>query len=218
MRDIKATPHPSATPAAASPARPHTGRRRNDSVRRAVLDAVLDLLGRPDHPPLTMEGIASAAGVGRQTIYRWWPSKGAVVLEALAERARADVPQPDSGSLLGDLDVFLAATFALGADPTTAALLRHIVAEALHDPAVADALQRFTAARRRVLRTILARARDRGELPAEADLDLGVDVAYGVFWYSILVGHSPLTPDAARRLAQAVIAVLRVQHEPSTPP
>ncbi|WP_239338950.1 TetR/AcrR family transcriptional regulator [Frankia sp. CiP3] len=192
----------------AGPARPHTGRRRNEQARQAVLDAVWTLLSRPDRPPLTMEGIAVAAGVGRQTIYRWWPSKGAIVLETLAERARTDVPQPDTGTLLGDLETFLSATFARGADPTAAALLRHIMAEAQQDPAVADTLHRFTSARRDVLRAILAQGRDRGELPTGADVDLGVDIAYGVYWYALLLGHVPLTSEAAHALARAVLAAL----------
>src|SRR6478672_6817511 len=72
-------------------ARPHTGRRRNEAARQAVLDAALRLLVESKGAPITVEAVARAAGVGKQTLYRWWPSKGAVLLDALTDRAGQDV-------------------------------------------------------------------------------------------------------------------------------
>jgi AcrR family transcriptional regulator len=67
--------------------------------------------------------IAAAAGVGKQTIYRWWPSKGAVLLEAMTDLARTSAPTPDSGSLAGDLKTFVSATFrSAGAEPASSRL------------------------------------------------------------------------------------------------
>jgi AcrR family transcriptional regulator len=183
--------------------RPHTGRRRNEAARRAVLEAAADLLGRSGEAT-TVDAIAAAAGVGRQTIYRWWPSKGAVLLEAMTEQARRDVPAVDTGSLLGDLEGFLMATFRAASDAPGRSLLRSVMAQALHDPHAAGVLSRFTEQRRQELRAILSRGQARGQLPSSADLDLAVDQAYGLLWYRILLGHAPLTAEVARRLARTL--------------
>jgi AcrR family transcriptional regulator len=184
-----------------SPRRPHTGRRRNDAAKDAILDAAFRLLSSPETDGLTIDAIAAEAGVGRQTIYRWWPSKGAVVADALARYARAVVPQRDTGSFTGDLAAFLTDSFAGLENEGFARRLRQIVAEAQHDEHVARVLTDFTAVRRAALRTLLERGRAAGELTADADLDMLVDMAYGVLYYRLLVGHAPLDETAARSLA-----------------
>ena len=188
------------------PRRPHTGRRRNDAAQDAILDATFRLLSAPQNEPLTIDAIAAEAGVGRQTIYRWWPSKGAVVVDALARHAQAIVPERDTGSFRGDLEAFLADSFAGLENEGYASRLRQIVAEAQRDEAVAQMLADFTAVRRAALRALLERGRDAGELPPEADLDMLVDMAYGVLYYRLLIGHSPLDKEAARSLAAALTA------------
>ena len=139
--------------------------------------------------------------MGRQTIYRWWPSKGAVVADALVRHARVVVPERDTGSLAGDLTAFLADSFAGLDNGAYADRLRQIVAEAQHDEHVARVLADFTAVRRAALRTLLERGRAAGELAADADLDMLVDMAYGVLYYRLLVRHAPLDEKAARSLA-----------------
>jgi AcrR family transcriptional regulator len=183
------------------PRRPHTGRRRNDAAKDAILDAAFRLLSGPGTDGLTIDAIAAEAGVGRQTIYRWWPSKGAVVADALARHARVVVPGRDTGSFSGDLAAFITDSFAGLENEDLASRLRQIVAEAQHDEHVAAVLADFTAARRSALRALLERGRIAGELSAEADLDMLVDMAYGVLYYRLLVGHAPLDEKAARSLA-----------------
>ncbi|MEV4003650.1 TetR/AcrR family transcriptional regulator [Actinomadura sp. NPDC049753] len=186
--------------------RPHTGRRRNEAARRAILDVAVELLGGTGDTPVTIDTIAAAAGVGKQTIYRWWPSKGAVLLEAVAERAGEDIPVPDTGSLHGDLRAFLRATFRAVGHERTVSVLRHAMAEAQRDPHARDHMRAFIAGRRAVLRGLLERARDRGEVSTATDLDLVVDQAYGVLWYRILVGHAPLSETEADALARGLAA------------
>lgn len=190
----------------ASKPRQHTGRRRNDAVREAILGATLDFIRSGDLHNLTIEAIAQSAGVGRQTIYRWWPSKGAVVAEAMTQLAREVVPDPDTGKLSSDLTAFLAASFAGTQDPRTARMLRQVMSAAQQDEHVAAVLAVFTAQRRSELRAVLARGRDRGELPAAANLDMLTDLAYGFLWYRLLIGHAPLDAPAAGELAAHLIA------------
>jgi AcrR family transcriptional regulator len=187
-----------------TPRRPHTGRRRNEAARAAILDATFRLLSNPANEAVTIDAIAAEAGVGRQTIYRWWPSKGAVAAEALARHARVLVPERDTGSFAGDLAAFLTDSFAGLEQPGLAGRLRQIVAEAQRDEHVAGVLADFTAARRAALRALLERGRTAGQLPAGADLDMLVDMAYGVLYYRLLIGHAPLDAAAARSLAAEI--------------
>ncbi|MFF2148611.1 TetR/AcrR family transcriptional regulator C-terminal ligand-binding domain-containing protein [Kitasatospora sp. NPDC058190] len=187
-------------------ARPHTGRRRNEAAHRAILDAALLLLAESDGTPVTVDAIARTAGVGKQTVYRWWPSKGAVLLDALTDRADQDVPGPDTGALRTDLRAFIADTFDAAQRGTTASALRTLTREAARDPHLAELMQSFTATRRTELRELLSRGRERGELAGDADLDLIVDQVYGVFWYRFLLGHGPLDGAVAERLADSLVA------------
>jgi AcrR family transcriptional regulator len=183
------------------PRRPHTGRRRNDAAREAILEATFRLLSDPGTEALTIDAIAAEAGVGRQTIYRWWPSKGAVVADALVRQARVIVPERDTGSFTGDLAAFFTDSFAGLESEGYADALRQIVAEAQHDEHVAQVLADFTAVRRAALRALLERGRTAGELAADADLAMLADMAYGVLYYRLLIGHAPLDEKAARSLA-----------------
>jgi AcrR family transcriptional regulator len=183
------------------PRRPHTGRRRNDVAQAAILDATFRLLSGPGTEAVTIDAIAAEAGVGRQTIYRWWPSKGAVVADALAHHAQAVVPARDTGSFTGDLAAFFTDSFAGLGNEVLADRLRQILAEAQRDEHVARVLADFTAVRRAALRSLLERGRAAGELAADADLDMLVDMAYGVLYYRLLVRHAPLDEKAARSLA-----------------
>ncbi|MDA0563383.1 TetR/AcrR family transcriptional regulator [Streptomonospora sp. S1-112] len=184
-----------------------TGRPRSAAARAAILRAALAELGERGYAALTVEGIAARAGAGKQTIYRWWPSKADVVLDALLETAAERIAVPDEGSLRADLDAFLAATFSQSGQH---GVLTGLMAQSVLDPAFAQAFrERFLASRRAALRGLLERARARGEVDAGADLDLLVDVVYGTLWYRMLVGHAPLDAEAGRRLAALVTDAAR---------
>ena len=165
------------------------------------MDATVQALQAPDGSDLAIEAVARAAGVGKQTIYRWWPSKGALAAEALASYAAAVVPLPDTGSLRCDIESFFRDSFAALQDPGTARALRRMLSLGLADPHFGTALGEFTALRRKDLRTLFERGRDRGQLAADADLDVLVDLGYGFLWYRFLVGHAPLDGRAAAALA-----------------
>jgi AcrR family transcriptional regulator len=189
-----------------SAGRPHTGRRRNEAARQAVLSAAMQLLRDPGRQELTIDKIARAAGVGKQTIYRWWPTKGAVVAEAMAQSAAASVGLPDTGSLPGDLAEFFRASFTALQDRGMARLLVEVVSGAQRERAVADVLADFTARRRSALQVLFQRAQERGELRPDADPAVLVDLGYGFLWYRLLVGHEPLDATAAEALAEHLAA------------
>src|SRR4051794_29157259 len=155
--------------------RPHTGRARNLEAKTAILDAAAALLVDAGADGVTIDRIAGAAGVGKQTIYRWWPSRGALLLDAMRARGRVEVPAPRRGALAVDLEIFVVETFRRARNPATAALLRQSMREALSDPGALAALQRFVEDRRRVLTEVFAKARDRDELAPGPDVDLMID-------------------------------------------
>jgi AcrR family transcriptional regulator len=190
--------------------RPHTGSRRNEAAEQAILLAAGELLAAGDGALITVAAIAERAGVGKQTIYRWWPSKSAVLLDAMIHRADAIAPVPDSGDLQTDLRLFLRSTFA--AAPGNRSLLLGVLREALGDVATMDRLAAFTAARRNALAQILGRARTRGQIGFEG-LDTVVDQAYGLLWYRMIFAHQPLDEHAADEVAAALVTQVCTNHE-----
>ena len=179
------------------------GRPRSEEATKAILDAALGIALKDGYGALTMEGIAVGAGVGKQTVSRWWPSRGAVVLDAIRTLADRIIPLCDHGSLRGDLRAFLAATF--GAPRRIRPVLAGLMAEAQLDPKLHEALyRRLIEPRRAALLELLERARGRGEIRPGFELALGVDLAFGVLWYRLLVGHAPLDDRAADALADAI--------------
>jgi AcrR family transcriptional regulator len=181
------------------------GRKRSEEARRAILDAAVELLRERGYGSVTVDEIAARAGVGKQTIYRWWKSKPDVVLEALTEHASKTIPVPDTGALEGDLAEFLAATFrALEGTRSLAAVMRGLMAHAQLDEAFAERFRAYIEGRRATLRDLLARGRARGELPDDLDADLVIDMLFGAMWYRLLLGHAPLGRRAATALAAIV--------------
>ncbi|MDT0342486.1 TetR/AcrR family transcriptional regulator [Streptomyces litchfieldiae] len=181
------------TTAEPPPPRARPGRRRSEESRRAILGAALDLVGEGGFAGLTVEGVAARAGVGKQTIYRWWPSKADVLLDALVEEAELRVPAGDHGGYAADLRAFLGDTFRLGSRPWVAEVLRALMAHAQVDPAFGERFRdSFLRARRDALRRIVERARERGDLPPRPAPDTVLDLVFGVLWYRILATREPL--------------------------
>jgi AcrR family transcriptional regulator len=179
------------------------GRPRSEAAQRAILSAALDELRERGYAALTIEGIAARAGAGKQTIYRWWPSKADVVLDALLDMAETHVIVPDEGTLDADLSAFLSATFRQRGQR---AVLTGLMAQTVLDPAFAIAFrERFLFKRRAALRGILERATERGEIAPGTDLELLIDVVYGVLWYRLFVDHAPLNEKAGRQLTDLVM-------------
>lgn len=194
---------------AAPPPRRSPGRPRSAAARRAILGAALQLARRRPLAEVSVDEIAAEAGVGKQTIYRWWDGKAAVLLEALGDFAEGEIPERDLGGLEADLRTFLAASFTAGAQGVVP-VLRALMAEAQRDPSFADVFRRaFIERRREAVRRLLARAARRGELGPRIDRELLVDLVYGALWYRLLVGHAPLDAAFARGLARAVARAAR---------
>src|SRR3954462_3191086 len=102
------------------------------------MTAAYELVVELGYPGLSVEGIAARSGTGKQTIYRWWPTKADVLLDALATKADLHIPIPDEGSYVEDLRTFLVTSFALGHDPRVVEMLRALMAHAQIDTDFGD--------------------------------------------------------------------------------
>lgn len=168
--------------------RPAAGRGPSAEVRRRVFTAVGELVQRLDYSSVTVDAVARASGVGRSTIYRHWPSRQALVLEAYTDVTTRSTPLPDTGDAVEDLRVYLAElAFCLGfggADST----LPGLVVDALEDPEFAALFRRvLIRERRRAFAAILARGQQRGQLRTDLDVDAAVDALYGALHHRLLL-------------------------------
>lgn len=184
------------------------GRRRSEQSHRAILESTLAILAEQGYRALTIEGVAKRAGVSKQTIYRWWSSKAAIVLEALTTDAQERLPVPNTGTVRGDLEVLLSGAFCELAQ-RTGPIVRGLMAEAQLDPEFGRAFREdFIARRREALLEVLRRGQERGEIGVMVDLELTVDLIYGPMWYRLLNQHAPLDEDFARHLINQIFAGL----------
>ena len=186
---------------------PALGRPRSEQARVAVLAAALRLARRDGYVAVTIKGIAEEAGVGRQTVYRWWTSKAAILLEAVSEAARQIARPEPTGDAEHDLRGLLRASFALTRDlgPIVAGLM----ADATHDPEFLGALQeRLLVPRRKVVGDILAHGQRTGQLGEAGDVALVTDMVWGTMWYRIQSRHAPVDARLADELTAAAMRLM----------
>ncbi len=186
------------------------GRPRSERSHLAIVRATLELLAEVGYARITMEQVQRRAGVGKATIYRRWASKAELVKDAI-QHLSADLPVPDTGSLREDFKAISAALVAIARDRDAALLMPRLLAEASRDPELhAIFYAQLVEPRRRVARIALQRARDRGELRDDVDLELAIDMLVGPIIYRFLITGGDLGPVAAGapRLLEALLAGL----------
>ncbi|WP_424213992.1 TetR/AcrR family transcriptional regulator [Streptomyces sp. BI20] len=202
---------PPATPAPTSRPAPDASR-RSDRSRRAILDAALALIGEVGYRKLTVEAIAARAGVGKQTIYRWWDSKAAVLLDAAVDlyaRSAGDeeaLAFPDTGDLAADLKTVLRATVDEFTDPRTEAPGRALTIAGADDPVLgarfaAELLEPSMARYEARLR----RAIEVGEIASDTDPRLTTEALVGAVTHRWLLRTAPLTHAWAEALVDQTL-------------
>ena len=170
--------------------------RRRESSRLAILDAALTLCREEGYAKLSVEAIAARAGASKQTIYRWWPSKGSVLLEALEQEVAGSATVPDTGDVVADMRTVIGNLIRRHADPNFGPHVAALIAESQQDPALGlDALERFVRGRRRPLVERLRRAQRLGQLPESLDPEAILEVVFGALYHRLLLRSGPL--DAA---------------------
>jgi len=189
--------------------------RRSQPTRAAILTAALELAGEVGYARLSIEGIAARAGAGKQTIYRWWPSKGAVLFDALlalsddgsADDATADLP--NTGDLAADLKMVLRATVDELTDPRLSDPMRALTVEVLADPELAQTWRTRLDEPMRAMKTRRLRAaQEAGDLAPDVDLAVAADLVWGPLQNKWLFGPEPLTHAYADAVVDTALAGL----------
>jgi AcrR family transcriptional regulator len=171
---------------------PLRGRPRSEKARTAVLDAAAELLLDRGLAAVSMDAVADRAGVSKATIYRWWPTKESLALDALYTGWAAARPQPrDTGSLRGDLLSLLRPWARLASSRPYGRVIAALLTEVQTDPAfAAEYRQRVVEPRRDQARAILRRAVERGEIAADTKVEVVLDLLYGPLYHRLLHGHA----------------------------
>jgi AcrR family transcriptional regulator len=182
------------------------GRPRSEQARQAIFRSTLKLLRRSSFSGLTIEAIAADANVGKATVYRWWPNKGALVVDAFASSSEAELHFPNTGSVYRDMSLQMAQFLGVLRSPR-GRIVAALIAGGQSDPDVLAAFRdRFLLPRREEAYKTLRRAIQRGELPANLNLDVVLDTLYGAIYMRFLIQHRVLSEGYIHRLCRLVLS------------
>jgi AcrR family transcriptional regulator len=183
------------------------GRPRSETARTAILDAAAELLLAHGLPAVSMDTVAERAGVSKATIYRWWPTKETLALDALYTEWATARPKPrDTGSLRGDLLSLLRPWARLAVSRPYGRVIAALITQAQTDPAFAKEYQdRVVEPRRDQARAIFHHATQRGEIPADTKTEVALDLLFGPLYHRLLHGHAPLNDRFVRNIVDMAL-------------
>jgi|SRR5450631_1385773 len=184
------------------------GRPRSEKARKAVLRSTLALLKRVGFHELSMEAVASRAGVGKATVYRWWPNRAELVIAAFVFAVEPELRFPSAGPVLESLHRQMRRWAVIFRSP-----LGHIVATVIgagqSDPDILRAFRSHWIEPRRIeVRKLLQQAIAKGEIRADLDPDAVLDLFYGPLYLRLLLKHAPLNEKFADRVFNVVAPTL----------
>ena len=182
------------------------GRPRSEQAHSAILRSTLKLLGQNGFSELTIESVAANAGVGKATVYRWWPNKAALIADAFASSTTRKLHFPDTGSVRTDMSQQMRQVIKIF-NSRRGRIVSAILGGGQSDrDLIAAFRERFLWPRRREAYATLRRGILRGELRKDVDMDLLLDSLYGPIYMRFLIRHDNLTPDFVDSLCELVLA------------
>jgi AcrR family transcriptional regulator len=189
---------------------PRRGRPRSERARNAILDATANLLLERGLGAVSMDAVAGRAGVSKATIYRWWPTKETLALDAVYHEWETVRPRPRrTSSLRGDLLSVLRPWVRLINQRPYSRLMAALIAKAQTDRAFAQEYRaHFLEPRRQHAAEIFQRAIERGEIAADTNVDVSLDLLYGPFYHRMLQGHGPVDDRFMRDVVEFLVAGL----------
>jgi AcrR family transcriptional regulator len=185
------------------------GRPRSEQARSAILRSTLKILGESGFSDLTIEDVAERAAVGKATVYRWWPNKGALIADAFASSTTRRLRFPDTGSLGTDMSRQMRQLVKVFSSPRGRIVSAILAAGQSDKELIAAFRERFLKPRRQEAYATLRRGIQRGELREDVDQDLLLDSLYGPIYMRFLIRHDRLTPDFIDRLCALVLSGAR---------
>ncbi|YCU37808.1 TetR/AcrR family transcriptional regulator C-terminal ligand-binding domain-containing protein [Mycobacteroides abscessus] len=163
-------------------------------MREEVLQAAGELLFTEGMGGFTIDKVAALSGASKMTIYKWWPSKGALALDGYFRKVEPDLNFPDSGEIERDLRAQMRAFLGVIRDTAAGAIIGELIGQAQVDPELKAAfLQRYSGPRRALAVAAIRRAQERGQLRAKVDPEVMVDQLWGACYHRLLVPDQPLT-------------------------
>jgi AcrR family transcriptional regulator len=172
------------------------GRRPAEEVLRDILDAAGDLLFDEGMAAFTIEKVAQRSGASKMTIYKWWPSKGALALDCYFHRVEPELRFPDTGNIQTDLRTQLRAFRHVVDDTPAGRVITELIGQAQSDPDLKAAyLERYSSPRRAMAVAAMEKAKQRGQLRATVDSETVVDQLWGACYHRLLVPDQPLTDE-----------------------
>jgi len=154
----------------------------------------------------TMEAIAARAGVSKATIYKWWPSRGAVALDGFLDRVQHSIAIPEGLSTVEALRFQVDELIRLFRDTEIGAIMRAVASQAVSDPDLARAVrERWLGPRRAVAADVIRQGIARGDLRPDLDSEAVMDQLYGPVYYRLIFGHGPLPPDLGATLVTQLL-------------
>jgi AcrR family transcriptional regulator len=188
----------------------HPSSSRGAAREAAICDAALALLAEVGYDRMSMDAVAARARASKATIYRRWPGKRELVLDAVRSRAPAELSPPDTGSLRGDIVATLR-VMAHGIGGQDAALMAGVLRAMRSTPDLAHCVRAEVLEKKRYIgRTLVARAVARGELPADADPEIWHEVGASLMFFRILVTGEPVDDAFLTHVADDVLVPLLV--------
>ncbi|PYX71346.1 MAG: TetR family transcriptional regulator [Acidobacteria bacterium] len=187
------------------------GRPRSEQARQAILRTTLRILGKNGFSDFKIEEVAAHASVGKATVYRWWPNKGALIADAFASSTTRKLRFPDTGSVYADMSQQMRQLIKVFRS-RRGRIVSAILAAGQSDKDLIEAFrERFLWPRRREAYATLRRGIERGELRKDLDPDLLLDSLYGPIYMRFLIQHDRLTPEFVDRLCELVLDGVRPQ-------
>ena len=196
------------------------GRPRSEKAHKAILDAAAELLLARGLSAVSMDAVAERAGVSKATIYRWWPTKETLALDALYTEWATVGPSPrDTGSLRSDLLALLRPWARLTSSRPYGRVIAALITEAQTDPVFAtEYRQRVVEPRRDQARAIFRRAIERGEIPPDTNIEVALDLLYGPLYHRLLHGHAPLTDRFTQDVIDMALNGIQPTPDPAATP
>jgi AcrR family transcriptional regulator len=193
---------------------PRRGRPRSEKARAAILGAAAELLLAPDGQAVSMDAVAERAAVSKATIYRWWRSKETLTLDALYDEWASARPVRDTGTLREDLLSLLRPWVRRVGRRSYGPVIARLITEAQTDPRFAEEWRsRFIGPRREAGREVFARAIRRGEIPADTDVEVALDLLYGPLYHRLLHGHAPLNDGFVHQVVDTALGGIAPDEE-----
>ncbi len=184
---------------------PVLGRPRDPRVDQAILTSVLQLIGERGIRELRLDDVADRAGVGKATIYRRYRSKNELITAAVSALVN-EIEVPNFGSTAADLLELMRGAVTVYSDPVAAGVMPDVIRSVRLDPALAQALRDgLVASRRAALHQVLARGVGRGDLDADLDFELALDVLGGALFYRLLITGAPLNDQLAAGVVELIL-------------